>query len=85
MTLPNRRPCTTVRVVTEVDNYYCTISFHHETGVPVEVFMTGRGKVGQTMDQVLHELGVAISRELQGKKAVDTNKPETLETPCEKD
>ena len=65
--LPNRRPCTTVRVVTEVDNYYCTVSYHPETGEACEVFMTGRGKVGQTMDNVLTELGIAISRELQDK------------------
>lgn len=69
--LPNRRPCTTIRVPTEVDNYYCTISYHPETGEACEVFMTGRGKVGQTMDQVLTDLGVAISRELQDKTEED--------------
>ncbi len=67
MDLPNRRPSSTIRVVTEIDNYYCTISYHPETGEPCEVFMTGRGKVGQTMDSVLSQLGVAISKELQGK------------------
>tara|TARA_R100001082_G_scaffold36814_1_gene19396 strand:+ start:2138 stop:2356 length:219 start_codon:yes stop_codon:yes gene_type:complete len=67
MDLPNRRPCTTILVETEIDNYHCTISYHPETGEPCEVFMTGRGKVGQTMDNVLIELGIAISKELQGK------------------
>mgnify|MGYP003132060023 CR=1 FL=1 len=71
MSLPNRRPATTIRVETNIDNYYCTISYHPKTNEPVEVFMTGRGKVGQEMDDVLRRLGIAISRELQGKDSSD--------------
>lgn len=67
MNLPNRRPCVTIPVETEIDKFYATISYHPETGVPCEVFMTGRGKIGQTMDGVLHDLGVAISKELQNE------------------
>ena len=65
MSLPTRRPCITIPVQTDVDRFYATISFHPDTGAPCEVFMTGRGKVGQTLDSVLHSMGVAISKEMQ--------------------
>lgn len=36
-----------------------------ESGRPVEIAFTGRGKIGQGMDLLLQELGLKLSRVLQ--------------------
>jgi len=52
--MPNRRPF----INTRTDNFHFSVSFHPETGNPVEVFIIGRGKVGQDLDTELYELSV---------------------------
>ena len=44
-----------------------TLSFHPETGLPIEFFIAGRGKVGQQLDEELYELSVKTSKLMQGE------------------
>ena len=67
MLLPNRRPNETISANTRFGKIHATISYHPETGLPCEFFFTGRGKTGQAVDEILYELGVGLSRALQGK------------------
>ena len=39
-------------------NFYFSVSFNPHSDHPVEFFLTGRGKVGQTLETELYELGV---------------------------
>ena len=61
--MPNRRPC----INTRTDNFNFSVSYHPDTGVPVDVFITGRGKVGQDLDIELYELSVKASKLMQGE------------------
>ena len=61
--MPNRRPC----INTRTDNFHFSVSYHPDTGVPVDVFITGRGKVGQDLDIELYELSVKASKLMQGE------------------
>jgi hypothetical protein len=61
MELPNRRPC----INTRTDNFHFSVSFHPDTGLPIEFFITGRGKVGQQLDEELYELSVKTSKLMQ--------------------
>lgn len=72
--LPDRRETITEPVEIEICNgtnlpsvhkFKVSVSFHPETGAPVEVFLTDRGKVGQTLDQILYPLGVKASKMMQ--------------------
>ena len=63
MELPNRRPC----INTRTDNLHFSVSFHPDTGLPIEFFITGRGKVGQQLDDELYELSVKTSKLMQGE------------------
>ncbi len=63
MELPNRRPC----INTRTDNFHFSVSFHPDTGLPIEFFITGRGKVGQQLDEELYELSVKTSKLMQGE------------------
>jgi len=57
--IPNRRPCLTTDVG---EGLSVSVSFHPETGEPVEVFMTGRGKASDSpMQDALYNLGVQAS------------------------
>ena len=67
MELPNRRPC----INTRTDNFHFSVSFHPDTGLPIEFFITGRGKVGQQLDDELYDLSVAASKLMQGEAEVD--------------
>ena len=67
MLLPNRRPNETISANTRFGKIIATISYHPETGLPCEFFFTGRGKTGQAVDEILYELGIGLSRALQGK------------------
>ena len=60
---PNRRPC----INTRTDNFHFSVSFHPDTGLPIEFFITGRGKVGQQLDDELYELSVKTSKLMQGE------------------
>ena len=61
--MSNRRPC----INTRTNNFHISVSFHPETGNPVEFFITGRGKVGQQLDTELYELNVEASKLMQGE------------------
>ena len=63
MELPNRRPC----INTRTENFHFSVSFHPDTGLPTEFFITGRGKVGQQLDEELYELSVKTSKLMQGE------------------
>ena len=63
MELPNRRPC----INTRTDNFHFSVSFHPDTGLPIEFFITGRGKVGQQLDDELYELSVKTAKLMRGE------------------
>ena len=62
--LPSRRQCVTART----ENFHFSISFHPETGHPVEIFVGGRGKSGSQLDQELIELSAEASKIMQGRE-----------------
>ena len=70
MELPNRRPC----INTRTDNFHFSVSFHPDTGLPIEFFITGRGKVGQQLDDELWKLSVKTSKLMQGEFDDDLSK-----------
>ena len=70
MELPNRRPC----INTRTDNFHFSVSFHPDTGLPIEFFITGRGKVGQQLDDELWKLSVKTSKLMQGQFGDDLSK-----------
>ena len=61
--IPNRRSC----INTSTDNFHFSVSFDPHSGLPVEFFITGRGKVGQQLDTELYELSVKTSKLMQGE------------------
>lgn len=63
MEIPNRRPCITTRT----NNFHFSVGFDPHTGVAVEFFITGRGKVGQQLDLELYELSVKASKLMQNE------------------
>ena len=63
MDLPNRRPSIRPRT----DNFHFSVGFNPHTGMAVEFFITGRGKVGQQLDSELYELSVKASKLMQGE------------------
>jgi hypothetical protein len=64
--LPNRRPCITTDVG---EGLAVTVSFHPETAIPVEVFLSGRGKKASDgpMTDALYNIGVEASKLMQNK------------------
>jgi len=64
--LPNRRPCITTDVG---EGLAVTVSFHPETAIPVEVFLSGRGKKASDgpMKDALYNMGVEASKLMQNK------------------
>ena len=63
MELLNRRPC----INTRTDNFHFSVSFHPDTGLPIEFFITDCGKIGQQLDDELYELSVKTSKLMQGE------------------
>lgn len=67
MTLPNRRLC----VTEQIGPFAVSVGFVTGAGgewtVPAEVFITSRGKTGTELDNHLYELGVAVSKMMQGE------------------
>ena len=63
MTLPNRRHCVHQRV----GPFIATVGFDQE-GNACEVFISKRAKSGTELDDHLYELGVAISKIMQGEE-----------------
>lgn len=63
MSLPNRRP----HITQEIGPFAVTVGFKPGTTQPVEVFLTKRSKVGSELDDHLYELGVAVSKLMQGE------------------
>ena len=60
--LPNRRIC----ITRDVGPFTVSVGFDDD-GNPTEVFMTGRGKVGTQLNDHLYELGVTVSKMMQGE------------------
>ena len=63
VTPPNRRPC----IHDSVGPFSISVGFHPKTGAPCEVFIDKRGKIGQGLDSALYDLGVKISKIMQGE------------------
>ena len=61
--LPNRRP----HIGETVGPFKFTVSCHPATGAPVEVFINERAKSGTELEAHLYELGVRISKVMQGE------------------
>ena len=61
--LSTRRPC----INTRTKHFHFSVGFDPDTGQPVEIFITGRGKVGQELDFELYELSVEASKLMQGE------------------
>ena len=61
---PNRRPS----VNTRTKNFHLSVSFNPFNGQVVDMFITGRGKVGQQLDTELYELSVKASKLMRGKE-----------------
>ena len=63
--IPKRRPSLTEDVGMGIS---VTVSFHPETQEAVEVFVTSRGKASDNpMQEALYNLGVQVSKMIQGK------------------
>ena len=67
MEIPNRRPCITTRT----NNFHFSVGFDPHTGMAVEFFITGRGKVGHQLYSELYELSVKASKLMQGEPEND--------------
>ena len=65
--MPTRRHCINART----DSFHFSVGFNKEWQ-PVEVFITGRGKSGTDLDVELYELGVKVSKIMQGDVDVET-------------
>lgn len=44
-----------------------TVSFHPTTGAPCEVFFTKRSKSGTEIEETMRELGIRMSKLMQGE------------------
>jgi len=62
--LPNRRPCINEEIG---EGMIVSVSYHPQTGEPVETFLTGRGfkASDSAMANALYELGVTASKLMQ--------------------
>jgi len=74
----NRLPSVTVPIRLELEDGFheleISLAYDPESYVLREVIFVGRGKIGQGLDLMLHELGIKLSRVIQGRD------PETGET-----
>jgi len=65
--MPNRRFC----VTEQIGPFSVSVGFvqgtQGEWDVPVEVFVTARGKSGTELDTHLYDIGVAASKIMQGE------------------
>tara|TARA_R110002167_G_scaffold158510_1_gene353718 strand:- start:21 stop:272 length:252 start_codon:yes stop_codon:yes gene_type:complete len=67
--IPNRRPCYTTEVG---EGLAVTVSFHPDSGEPIEVFITGRGKASNSpMQDALYNMGVQASELMQMENPLD--------------
>lgn len=65
--LPTRRHLITIEAGNDQFKFMASVGFHPKTGAPCEVFFTGRAKPGSALDDALYDLGVKISKAMQGK------------------
>ena len=65
--LNNRRPQVTV----EGKHFIVSVGFDPASGVPCEVFFSGRGKSGTDISEELDNLSIEISRIMQGRPSHD--------------
>lgn len=68
---PERRlPCENVSLVLQLENgkHELDLSLAYgEDGVLRELCFVGRGKIGHGLDLLLHDLGIKVSRAIQGR------------------
>jgi len=64
---PNRRPSITVEVPGEGFTFAATVGFDPSTGSACEIFLSKRGKSGTALEEALYELGVQVSKIMQGE------------------
>ncbi len=64
MTIPSRR----CGEAFDVGPFSVTVNFHPTTGTPCEVFFRARGKIGHDLNDILYEIGVRISKVMQGER-----------------
>lgn len=50
-----------------VGEHAITMSIGWEAGHAVEISFVGRGKIGQGVDLLLQDMGIAVSRAIQGR------------------
>lgn len=67
MELPNRRPC----ITTCTNNFHFMVGFDPHTGMAVQFFFTGRGKVAQNLDSELYDRSVKASKLMQEEREDD--------------
>ena len=56
-----------------------SLAYDNETDLLREVVFVGRGKIGQGLDMMLHDLGIKLSRAIQGR---DPETGEVLDNPA---
>lgn len=85
---PYRRlSCENVDMTIEVGNgaHHLTVALAYDAaGILREVNFVGRGKIGHGIDQLLHELGIQLSRAIQGRHPNGSDNIESInrtETP----
>lgn len=78
---PHRRlECDNVDITLNLEKgvHYLTVALAYDrSGVLREINFVGRGKIGHGVDAMLHELGIKLSRAIQGRD------PDTGEGPAQ--
>lgn len=64
--LPNRRPLVSFEAGPK-GMFVVSVGFDPRTGAPCELFFAARGKSGQHLDDILHDIGVEASKIMQGE------------------
>ncbi len=54
----------------KLDGHEIDVALAYDKGVLHEIQFVGRGKIGQGVDLLLHDLGVQLSRAIQGRDPV---------------
>lgn len=64
---PRRLPSETYTVPFGQHIIEFSVGWHPQTGHAMDVIFVNRGKIGHEMDMMLTDLGIALSRALQGR------------------
>lgn len=71
--IPNRRPTESQVVDAPGFSFTVRVGFDPKSGAPMEVFIDHRGKPGSPLDEALYQVGVTLSRMMQGDDRPVTN------------